>query len=358
MNKIVEIKFGSHLYGTTTPKSDLDLKGIYIPTPRQIILGKYPETITKSRPKAVNERNNKDDIDVEILSLGRYLDLLMEGQTMALDILFAPDWSYTDNTTENGRDIMSVIKANKDKLLTRNVNAFVGYARQQAARYGIKGSRMDSLKRTKELLDSLVVSNGYLDKLSNYEHAIQNLVEQSKELVSLEKTPLIEIVMLKGPKGDLNAPHLKVNGRSIPFHAKVKYAQEVVGKMLDSYGGRATKAHLAGGVDWKALSHAVRVNTEAQELLATGSITFPRPDSDLLLKIKTEQMPKEQVFEIIEHGVADLYEAQAKSTLREEPDRAWAEDFLYYVYDQTITNSKAETACQFTLTTNKIPTGE
>lgn len=29
-----EIKFGSHLYGTDTPTSDLDLKGIYLPTGR------------------------------------------------------------------------------------------------------------------------------------------------------------------------------------------------------------------------------------------------------------------------------------------------------------------------------------
>jgi hypothetical protein len=33
------------------------------------------------------------------------------------------------------------------------------------------------------------------------------------------------------------------------------------------------------GVDWKALSHAVRVGTQALELLKTGHVTFPLPNA-------------------------------------------------------------------------------
>jgi hypothetical protein len=32
---IVQIKFGSHLYGTNTPTSDLEFKSVYIPTARR-----------------------------------------------------------------------------------------------------------------------------------------------------------------------------------------------------------------------------------------------------------------------------------------------------------------------------------
>ena len=334
MNEILRLKFGSWLYGTNTPSSDLDYKAIYLPTARQIVLGRYPETICKSRPKADCERNTKDDIDIEIFSLGRYLSLLMEGQTVALDILFTPPDFY-EEWEEVGLDIIHEIKSNKDKLLTKNVNAFVGYARQQAAKYGIKGSRMDALKRTSELLDQLYAINPY-DKLDKHSAAIVALEISTKELISLEKLPLIEVVMLKGPKGAMDAPHLRVNGRAIPFHANVKYAKQVVGKMLESYGLRAHKAHLAGGVDFKSLSHAVRVNTEALELLETGSITFPRPDKDLLLQIKLGQLPYEQVAETIEQGLAKLYIAQETSTLRSEPDRDWTDSFIYDIYSKIV----------------------
>lgn len=331
MNKILEMKFGSHLYGTNTPNSDLDFKAIYLPTARDIVLGRVKGTIAKSRPKAECERNTKDDIDMEIFSLCRYLELLMEGQTVALDILFG----YEPGP---GTDIMDTIYLNRRRLITKNVNAFVGYARQQAAKYGIKGSRMDALKRTKELLDELHAKDPS-EKLTKYTTHILLLEMQTKELISLEKTPLIEVVMLKGPKGAIDAPHLRVNGRSIPFHATVKYAREVVGKMLEGYGQRAHKAHLAGGVDWKALSHAVRVNSEALELMDKAYITFPRPDRELLLQIKTGQLPYEQVAEMIEEGLAKLYAAQETCTLPEKPDQEWADALIERVYSEIVKNS-------------------
>lgn len=328
MKKILEMKFGSHLYGTDTPNSDLDFKAIYLPEARDIVLGRVKGTDSKSRPKAECERNTKDDIDMEIFSLCRYLELLMEGQTVALDILFG----YEPGP---GTDIMDTIWLNRKRLITKNVSAFVGYARQQAAKYGIKGSRMDALKRTKEVLDTLALQQPYA-KLSFYKDAFEVLILECNELVSLEKTPLVEIAMLKGPKGLMDSPHLRVNGRNIPFHANVKYALSVVGNMLLGYGLRAHKAHLAGGVDWKALSHAVRVNSEALELLATSEITFPRPDRELLLKIKLGQLPYEQVAELIEQGLADLYTAQETCTLPDKPDKEWADDLVYKVYSEIV----------------------
>lgn len=335
MRKIFELKFGSHLYGTDTPNSDLDLKGIYLPTAREIVLHSYKETVATCRPKKECERNNKDDVDLEFFSLDRYLDLLIQGQTVALDVLFAPRDMYTF------QDpclvwIMDRIYENRFELLNKNVNAFVGYARQQAAKYGIKGSRMDALKKTNDVLEFLIERGGGSDKLSSWPHHFMDLVNSCNELISLEKTPLVQVVYLKGPKGEMDAPHLSINGRNIPFHATVEYACDIVGKMLDGYGQRARKAHLAGGVDWKALSHAVRVNNEAKELLETGQITFPRPDREILLQIKTGQLPPEQVFEMIEQGLEELYVAKEKSTLREEPNRAWADDFVYQIYTDIV----------------------
>jgi hypothetical protein len=333
MNKIIELKFGSHLYGTNTPASDMDFKAIYVPTAREIVLGNYQKTICKSRPKAECERNNKDDVDMEILSLDRYLELLMEGQTMALDILFAPE-NMRSEMTFLGLDVMNEIYANKDKLITRNVNAFVGYARQQAHKYGIKGTRMDALTKLMALLDSLPIHSS----LADHKEKFEQLVNESEALTSLEKHPLIEIIDILGPNRVDMMPHLHVCGRKVPFMAQIKFAKEVYGRVLEGYGSRARKAHLEGGIDWKALSHAVRVNEEAKELLSTGFITFPRPEKDLLVAIKTGKMDSEEVFGLIEQGVSDLYDAHAKSTLREEPDREWAADFIYRTYSNVVRN--------------------
>lgn len=333
LNKIFEIKFGSHLYGTSTPNSDLDLKGIYLPTARDIVLNNVKETISIHRAKAEGERNTKDDIDIEMFSLDRFLDLLCQGQTVALDMLFAPPETYTF-TDPKLMHIWQEIKDNRSEFLSSNVNAFVGYARQQAAKYGIKGSRMDALKKTLDLLDQLPPNT----PLINHHPILTELVEESSALVSLEKEPLIEIIHIKGPNGKSEA-HLHVAGRKVPFHALVKYAKEVFGKIYKGYGDRAFKAQLAGGKDYKALSHAVRVNSEALELLQTGKITFPRPDADLLLKIKKVEMPYEQIADIIEIGLVMLLEAQEKSTLRPEPNRELAKDIVYRAYKKIVQES-------------------
>lgn len=335
MNKILEVKFGSHLYGTDTPESDLDLKAIYLPTAREIVLGTYKEVTNLSRKKKPCERNNKEDVDIEIFSLDRFMNELMDGQTWALDFLFAPKESYTE-FTEYGDRLMGSIFHNREKLLTRNINAFVGYARKQAHKYGIKGTRMDALKRTMTLLDSLPL----YDRLSSHADKIDALVKECQALISLESTPLVEIVMVPGPnKVDL-MPHLHVCGRKMPYASTVKIAKECYNRILVEYGDRAHKAHLAGGVDWKALSHAVRVNHEALELLRTGKITFPRPEKELLLKIKlngqNKTMENEEVYSLIEAGMIELTEAHEKSPLREAPDREWAEEFIYQIYSKIV----------------------
>lgn len=330
MNKISEMKFGSTLYGTSTPESDMDFKGIYLPSAKEICLGNYKKTVNTQRSKKLGERNTKDDVDTELFSLDRYLELLCEGQTVALDMLFAPYTLYTE-LNPRWAWVISYIYNNRQEFLSSNVNAFIGYARQQASKYGVKGSRMDALKSVLDLL------GGYFeqDKLILHNHSIGALVEASRDLVSLENTPLIEIIDIKAPNGKIE-PHLHVAGRKIPFHATVKYAKQIFGKIYANYGQRATQAQLAGGKDYKALSHAVRVNSEARELLETGRITFPRPDADLLLKIKTIQMPFEQISEIIEQGLIDLLDAQSKSVLKAEPNIEFAKELVYRVHKEIV----------------------
>lgn len=335
MNKIIELQFGSHLYGTNTPESDKDYKAIYIPTAKEIVLGNYKQTINETRSKKNCERNTKDDVDMEILSLDRFLKLLSEGQVMAIDILFAPRSFYT-NSTQEGLDIMDRIYNNRHRIINKNVNAFIGYAKMQAARYGIKGSRMDSLKR---VMHELEACDDERKKLNHYAAHFANLVDSCNKLVSLEKTPLVEIVLLKGPTGLIDQEHLHVNGRYIPFHATVKYAKEIVSKMLDGYGARATKAHLANGIDYKALSHAVRVNNEAIELLLTKNVTFPRPEAQLLKDIKLGNIPYEQVATIIEEGLAEL--VSIESDLPESADQEWIDNFIYEIYSKEVINENS-----------------
>ncbi len=88
---LVELRAGSHLYGTATAASDTDLKAVYLPTARDILLQRARPTVTEERAREHDERNRPGDVDRESYSLQRYLDLVVAGQPIAIEMLFAPD---------------------------------------------------------------------------------------------------------------------------------------------------------------------------------------------------------------------------------------------------------------------------
>lgn len=133
MRQIVTIKFGSHLYGTATPQSDLDFKGVYIPCARDILLQRVKGSVSEQRQKAEKEKNLPGEVDRDTYSLQRFLGLVAEGQTVALDILFAPEWAMPEAPQPEWLEIA----ANRPRLLTRKSAAFLGYCRQQANKFAI-----------------------------------------------------------------------------------------------------------------------------------------------------------------------------------------------------------------------------
>lgn len=322
MKLLVEMRFGSHLYGTATPLSDLDYKGVYIPEARDILLQRVRGTISQSRPKAPGERNAAGDVDREVYSLQRYLELLSEGQTVALDMLFAPDTAMVREPGPEWREI----QANSHRLITRRAAAFVRYCRQQANKYGIKGSRVAAARAAFALLVSAETNHGSTAKLDIIE------TEATAFAGSTEHAHLLDMEM---PSGRL-VRHLEVCGRKMPFTSTIKSAREVVQRLVDEYGERALQAERNEGVDWKALSHAVRVGREALELLETGRITFPLPCAAEILAIKRGEQPYTAVGEKIERLLVAVEGAAARSALRDEPDQDFIDDLVARTYRASV----------------------
>jgi hypothetical protein len=318
MDLIVEMRFGSHLYGTDTPQSDLDLKGVYLPEGRDILLQRAAATIVSTRAKAAGERNAPGDVDRETFSLQRYLELLAEGQTMALDLLFAPDAALTRPALPLWREI----QASADRLVTRRASAFVRYCRQQANKYGIKGSRVAAARKALELLTAAQAGLGTKAKLGEI------AAEVAAFAAGAEHVALVDLMV----PGDRLVRHLEVCGRRMPFTGSIKSAREVTARLVKEYGERALQAERNEGVDWKALSHAVRVGREAVELLQTGRITFPLPCAAHVRRIKAGALPYENVAAEIEQLLQDVQAAAASSALPEAPDQAFIDDLVARAY--------------------------
>lgn len=319
-NLIVKMKFGSHVYGTNLPTSDNDYKGIYLPTKEAILLQKVKKTLRESTGDQ-HSKNTSEDIDEEIFSIQRYFELLLEGQTVALDMLFVPDEFILQSSKT-----WDLIRDNRTKFIHSGVSAFAGYCRTQANKYGIKGSRMGAVRRSIELIetfDPYEKLDMYADTLKVFSSGVEH----------------VDIVMCQGPTKEVDAPHLEVCNRKYPFHSKVDYVLKCLKKIFEGYGHRARQAEQNEGIDWKALMHAVRVQAEARELLATGHITFPRPEKELLLKIRQGFMPYKEVATIIEDGLEQLDLIQEESRIQKEPDRDFTNKLIMTIHEDIIRTS-------------------
>jgi hypothetical protein len=318
MRLIVEMQFGSHLYGTATPLSDLDYKGVYVPDGRDILLQRVRDAISQSRPKAAGEKNSPGDVDRELYSLQRYLGLLSEGQTVALDMLFAPDAVMLREPAPEWREI----QAHSDRLVTRRAASFVHYCRQQANKYGIKGSRVAAARTALALLHAAESRHGATARLGAVEDEVTAFAGTT------EHASLVDMEM----PGGRQVRHLEVCGRKMPFTSSVKSARELCQRLVDEYGERALQAERNEGIDWKALSHAVRVGREALELLDTGRITFPLPYAAEILAIRRGARPYQDVAEEIERLLEAVDAAALRSALRDEPDRGFIDDLVTRAY--------------------------
>lgn len=323
MTTIYRVKFGSHLYGTATPSSDNDFKSIYIPDARSILLQRTKDSVSNRRAKREFEKNVAGEVEEEQFSLQRYLKLLSEGQTVALDMLFAPAWAWREVPSPIWREI----RANRHRLLTRKSRAFVGYAMKQAAKYGVKGSRVAASRLAIDLLEWGIADHGATAKLEVMSKVIESAVEANEHMAI---TPQ---VMANGGV----VRHWEVCGRKMPFPSSIKNARDIMRRLVDEYGHRALQAETNQGVDWKALSHAVRVGHEALELLRTGHITFPLPNADHVLAIKLGRLDYKDVAKEIEDLLPEIEKAAEESSLPDEPDVHWIDDFVARVHrDQVL----------------------
>lgn len=122
-------KFGSHLYGTDTPTSDSDFKGIFLPSKTNCLLGDMPKHFTSSTGDG-ESKNSEDDLDVQFWSLQYWLSLVGKGETNALDLLYSA--THTDMVVYSDKNMCYVFD-NHDQLFTTNdCNSYVGYAIGQA----------------------------------------------------------------------------------------------------------------------------------------------------------------------------------------------------------------------------------
>lgn len=303
MTTIVELVFGSHLYGTNGPNSDRDFKGVFMPTKRDIVLQRVPKSISETS-KIGTGKNSPDDIEKEFYSLHHFIHLACEGETVALDMLHAPSSMILHDTP-----IWDELVGLRSRFYTKNLRAFVGYARRQAAKYGVKGSRLAEAK----------IVLGFLRDHKD------NLVEEVWDIL-----PKGEHIM---KHTDLDGRRLyEVCGRKMTMRSTCSHNIPMLEKFTQNYGDRARQAESNEGVDWKAVSHAFRAGYQVKHILVEGGYTYPLPETEYLKKVKNGELHfANEVAPALDTLMDELEVLTQKSELPEKVDRTYWDNWLVNV---------------------------
>ncbi|TXM68316.1 nucleotidyltransferase domain-containing protein [Methylobacterium sp. WL120] len=305
MKTIVKTLFGSRLYGTNTPESDTDYKGVHLPDPIEMLLHKKVDHIKENTKEDRTAKNTSDDVDYESNALHRFFKLLEGSDSMAVEMLFTPETHILEVTPE-----WRTVLGYRDRFITKNIDGDLGYMHRQANKYGVKGSRMATVKLAISWVESWIRLYGSISGLGQHYKAISDFADANEHS---------SVVGIPHPSG-VTQWHWEVCDRKLPFGNSLGQTHAVLTRIFENYGERTRAAEENEGIDWKALSHAIRVGNQAIERLQTGELTFPRPDADFLRKVKQGEVHYKKVSQRLEEIMDSMRFAQGKSSLPDEID--------------------------------------
>ncbi len=241
-------------------------------------------------------------------------------------MLFAPDAFMLAPPDPLWREVQAIGPA----LLTRRAGMFARYARRQADQYGVKGERAAAARQALAVLTQAEDLRGTQARLASLDRADRPRRQHSARRAGGRDRP--GEPDRAASRGQRSQSAVLRHDSCGPHHA---------GTLVASYGDRTAEAERHDGVDWKALSHAVRVGREAIELFTTGRLQFPLACAPHLLAIKLGQVPHSAVIAEIEAMLAEVERAAAMSTLPDEPDVIAAETLVCRAYRAQVLEADA-----------------
>jgi hypothetical protein len=325
------IAYGSRLYGTSTPTSDWDFKVVVMPDLEQLLLAK-PLRVARDRraadgsPVGEHDTMPPDGVEGEVLPVHKLVGDFLGGQAWAVEFAHAvagdPGRLLRGRQLDAAHSLVFLCETLVGEFTHKNVAGMVGFAVKQTMDYVHRGERLNAARALLAALDAVdyrymeLVDAGALSLDAGGLRLDSELEGQNLLDLLVERTGCkVGETSNQGKK----MRTLELNGRSYLETTRLDHLRAAVKKLVDSYGARSAAAAEVD-VDWKSLSHAVRVYEQVLELLATGRIAFPRPNAAELVEIKAGRVPLEAVRDRLRALDAEVLAAVEASALPEVDD--------------------------------------
>lgn len=329
---------GSHAYGTQTPKSDVDRRGIFL-APDSFHAG------MDAIEQVADEKN--DEVYYE---LTRFFQLLEKNNPGALELLHTPD-----DCVRQKHPAFDLITPGLflSKLAEKS---FAGYADSQIrkARGLNKKIVNPQPEERKHLRDFCYVLEAQGSVPLADWLAGRDLPEDECGLVAVNHAPSTYALFY-----DTTQPYRGIFSRkddaavvcsSVPLEAKPiawlscntdafkahcrahrEYWKWVGERNEDRY---QTNQNHGRDYDSKNIMHTFRLLDMALEIAREGIVRVRRPNAGWLLEVREGKFSYDEIMEITEEKLSEIHEAFEKSSLPEEPDRTRISEVLREVQEE------------------------
>lgn len=309
---ILKCHTGSRLYGTSTPSSDTDYSGIFLPSTEDMMgTENCPMEWTHSRPKGDGERNGPDDVDCKFYSLRRWMNLAAQGQPGQLEMLFLPSANIQVSTP-----VYCDLLMHTDIFLSKqSIRPFIGFALSQAHKAEIKGENLNLLREILRV-GQLTDRQARLD-----------------DLRSGDQIAFYEKLSVPITRNDHDYEIVEIAGRKYDLGIRLGVFLDSLRGLEARYGSRS-EAAAASGQDFKSLMHCYRLLSQAEELLILGKITFPRPDAQFLLQVRRGEYVTDWHQDVMDRikRIEDVIVPE--SPLRDRPDHARINELCIEIHSE------------------------
>ena len=312
MKKLFTVQYGSRLYGTNTPTSDVDLKHVVLPELNDLLLCKQVSNVVKKTNNQKFTKNSEKDVDEEFIPVQVFAKDFLNGQTYALELAYAVDYTEAGQVLHDPL-FKTFCKELRNRFLTSNMTALVGYSVNQASLYSFKGERLNAVRGLEKVYKTMLELDSAdgarpLDYVDVFEREVAPLALEFPKYIQLTEYAI-------NHEGTMR-PCVKMLEKVLPYTSTFSTNLGVVKAALKKYGSRADAASI-DNVDWKATMHAFRIVDEGITLLRDRHLVFPLDKTrvNFLLDVKYGKIEYNDVIELINAKLAELKEIEAESIL-------------------------------------------
>ena len=321
--RLLEVISGSRAYGTDTPESDTDLKGVFI----QPVDGFYGL-------KRVEQINNESN-DIAFYEVGRFAELLAKNNPNLLEMLFTPADCVVFRHPLMDRFTPKLVLS---KLCCE---AFGGYALAQIRKARGLNKRIvnPQPEERKEILDFCFVLEGqgsvplksWLEQRGLRQHDCGlTAVPHARDTFALyHDLPGVYAGITRPDSTDVHLSSVARDAEPLVWmlynkdgfrkHCKDwrEYREWMTSRNESRFAG--TLAH-GQGYDAKNLTHTFRLLYSAEEIAVHCRLTVRTPNRDWLLRVKSGAFSYDELLTLAEERIERINRLYQTSALPEVPD--------------------------------------